>query len=60
MEKKIIKKSPIWPLRHQEDVVAIYIGQGKSLSQPYHSILMSEMNCINGEDVGTLLGLGCH
>ena len=24
MKKKIIKKSPIWPLRHQEDVVAIY------------------------------------
>ena len=31
-----------------------------SLSQPYLPILTSEMECIDGKDVGTLLGLGCH
>ena len=59
MEKKIKINHRFGPYAIRKMLLQ-FVGQGKSLSQPYHSILMSEMNCINGEDVGTLLGLGCH
>ena len=45
MEKKIIKKSPIWPLRHQEDVVAIYRSREEPQpALPLHSNEWDELH----------------
>ena len=58
LENEKNKNSPIRPCALKK--ILWSIGQGRSRNQPYRFIPAGKIEGISGEDVGTLLGLGCH